>query len=69
MKRISFVRPTIGLLLAATVILGAAGCLLVPAPVPGPVVAVPGPPVVVVPGPSYGYYGYGYGYGRYGRRW
>jgi len=58
--------------LAVTLAVGAAGCVLVPAPYPGPVIAVPGPPVVVVPGPRpyYGpYYRHGYGRYGYGRRW
>ena len=51
--------------LAVGIAVGAAGCVLVPAPIPGPVIAVPGPPVVVVPAPR-PYYG---PYYRYGRRW
>jgi hypothetical protein len=50
--------------LTVGVAVGAAGCVLVPAPIPGPVIAVPGPPVVVVPGPVPYYRRYGYG-----RRW
>ena len=42
------------LILLGAVVIGAAGCLLVPAPVP-----VAGP-VIVAPRPAYGYYGGGY---------
>jgi hypothetical protein len=46
--------------LAGAASIGTAGCVLVPAPVPAPIVVAPRPPVVVAP---YGYYGYGW------RRW
>ena len=46
------------LILLGAVVIGAAGCLLVPAPVP-----VAGP-VIVAPRPAYGYYG-GYRHGGY----
>jgi len=53
------------LLVVGTVALSSAGCVLVPAPVPGSVVVAP-PPVVVVPRPIYGY---GYYRPYYGRRY
>ena len=49
------------LILLGAVVIGAAGCLLVPAPVP-----VAGP-VIVAPRPAYGYYGGGYYGGGYHR--
>lgn len=57
-------RLLVTLVLAAVVALGAAGCVLVPAPYPvagyaaGPPVVVAPRPIVVAPG---AYYRYGYG--------
>ncbi len=55
-------RLLVTVVLAAVVVMGAAGCVLVPAPYPvagyGPPVVVAPRPVVVAPGP---YYRYGHG--------
>jgi hypothetical protein len=61
-------------LVTALVVVGAAGCLVVPVPVPEPAYGPPPgyvvrPPVVVAPVPVPVYPHYGYGGYRYRRGW